>query len=512
MNSINKNSRTYNSIVNSLIGIIAAVLNILLNFGVRIVIVHTLGEEINGIHSLLQNILNILTLVETSMTTAMIIHLYEPIKSNDTALLGRILGLYKKIYYLLAIVLLFSGSIISFFIDDLITTTIDIFHIRIYFGVFILNVVVNYITYSHRIILFASQKNRVSTLATLISELLFRGLATVLSVIYHNYLLFLFCFMGEKILGNYLCKCYVKKKYAGIVCSIYVESDEILKNKIILTVKPLIVTRIAEVLQNSSQSILISILLGNIAVVGYYGNYVLVTGAVGLIYSQLGAAFTSSFGNLATEGNCERMYKAYRKADFIMSSLASIIFSGFVVCIQDFISLTFGNTFLLSDISVVIIATSMFITLINIPIISIQNATGTHNEDAHNMLIQALLSVVLGYVGGKLWDMEGLLLGSLLPVFFFTTIVKGIKIYNVLFKEKICKYFISVFTYMLSGVLICLITISMTRLIDFDVIILNIFCKGIMTVFVSVVVLSITMFKSEYFKTILMMILKKYKR
>ena len=93
-----QNNRTYNSIVNTFIGMFSAILNILLNFAVRVAIVRMLGDEINGIHSLFQSIMNVLAVMETSMTTAMIIHLYRPIKDNNAGLINQLMTIYRKLY------------------------------------------------------------------------------------------------------------------------------------------------------------------------------------------------------------------------------------------------------------------------------------------------------------------------------------------------------------------------------------------------------------------------------
>ena len=69
------------------------------------------------------------------------------------------------------------------------------------------------------------------------------------------------------------------------------------------TIKPLFINQTSVTVQNSANSILISMLLGNISIVGYYGNYQLVISTVQLLFSQMGGAFTSSFSNLATEND-----------------------------------------------------------------------------------------------------------------------------------------------------------------------------------------------------------------
>ena len=68
-------SRAYNSIVNSLWGIVASSITVLLNFAVRYFLVRELGEEINGLNSLFQSIITMMALMEMGIGSAMIIHL-----------------------------------------------------------------------------------------------------------------------------------------------------------------------------------------------------------------------------------------------------------------------------------------------------------------------------------------------------------------------------------------------------------------------------------------------------
>ena len=498
---MNQKSRAYNSIFNSLVGIISAILNVALNFFVRIVIVRTLGEEVNGVHSLFQNIINMMAVVETSMCTAMIIHLYEPIKHDDVKELSRILSFYNKIYMILSAGFLAVGGILNLFLDALITTNIPMRDAHLYFFLFTLSIAVSYLTYTYRVVLFAAQKNRISSIATLIAEIIFRGGAALTAIFFHNYKIFLLCFIGEKLFGNLICRWYVRKNYKGISCHLKDKDHKNLRDKIMTTVKPLFVSRIADIAQNSSQSILISVLLGNVAIVGYYGNYALIVGSVGLLFSQLGSAFTSSFGNLATENDKEKMYLAFRKTEFIMTSVAIVICSGFIACIQDFISLAFGAQFLLGNLSVLILTFTMFITLLNIPCISVQNATGSHRADVKNMIIQAVFAVFGGYIGGFLFGMEGLLLGMLIPLVIFTTVCKNLIIQKRILGKSVLEALKLTMVSFSKGSIVFAIAVASVSWIDTGSLFVNIFLKGSVTVVVSVSAIVLFSLKNPYLKS-----------
>ena len=422
-------SRTYNSISNSVYGIGASAITTLLNFAVRVFLVRELGEEINGIHNLFYSIANIMVLMELGIGSAMIIHLYEPIKLKDEDMIKSIMSYYRKIYNIIAFIFLVVGIIVSvFLLDKLITSNIPLNRIRLYFFLFTLSYSVNYLTCSKKSILFAEQKNRISIMASAISELLFRTIQILLIFLYHNYTLFLLLLIFEKLACNYYCVYYVNKNHRYLKTKSVLELAKEKKKAIFNTVRPLLINQMAGTAQQSSQGILISMLLGNVSIVGYFGNYNLIVGMVQLVYSQFGGAITSSFGNLAVDKDKQRLRSAYERAAFIMNLIAGFFCTLFFVCADDFISLVFGSNFVLDHFSVFVLSLNMLVYLLNIPMISIQNAMGLHRYDSNYMVLQAILAIFGGYILGKLYGMPGIFMGLLIPLILFTLIRKGVVI------------------------------------------------------------------------------------
>lgn len=499
----NKKSRAYNVMTNSLVGMISAVLNVLMNFGVRVVIVHTLGEEINGLHNLFQSLLSVLAVVETSLLTAMIIHLYEPVKHRNTALISDLMSLYRRIYAGIAAFCLIAGGILCLLMGQIIHSTLPLRTVQGYFLVFLASSVANYLTFSDRVILFAEQKNRISALATLASEFLFRIGGLVAAWLMGSYVYYLLFLIGEKLFGNLVCRMYVRRSWPGGAWSFRRRTDAGLRRQITQTVKPLFVSQLATVLQNSSQSILISMLLGSLVVVGHYGNYQMVVSSVGLLYSQIGAAFTSSFGNLATEKQQARMYNAYQRTVTLMSILTIVICAGFLVCIQDFIAMVFGPGFLLSNEAVWILTATMFVTLVNIPVVSVQNAMGLHRCDAHLMVLQAVLAVALGYLGGRYWGIEGILLGMLLPLIALTTVWKGILVLRLAFGSAWQEHVACMLRLAGKGALACGVCGAVCSAIGTGSLLLDILLKGCMAILLSLIIFHFTSLGNTWYNNLL---------
>ena len=140
-------SRTYNSISNSIYGILFSAVTVFLNFFVRIVLVRELGEEINGLHNLFQSITSVMLLMEMGISSAMIIHLYAPIKNHDIEEIKGIMGFYKKVYLYLAIAFMTVSILVSIFlINKLVKSSLPLNTVRIYFLLFALSFAFNYLT------------------------------------------------------------------------------------------------------------------------------------------------------------------------------------------------------------------------------------------------------------------------------------------------------------------------------------------------------------------------------
>lgn len=426
-------SRTYNSVANSIYGLLASIVTVLLNFAVRVVLVRQLGEEINGINSLFQSVISMMALMEMGISSAMIIHLYEPVKKDDKQSISAIMGFYRKVYFYLAATFAIVGILVTvFLIDRLVTSSIPTSRVRFFFLLFTTSFVINYLTYYKRSLLFAEQKNRVSTTVTAVCEIVFRTLQIALLLVWQSYVLFLVLMMVERVVGNYICQLYVDKHHP------YLRNNRVSISKekrraIFNTVKPLMINQTATTLQGTASSILISLLLGNVAIVGYFGVYLMVVSVVRLLYSQLGGAFTTSFGSLAVENDHQHMEWTYRRTAFLFNWIACVCGAVFIACIDDFVFIFFGKNFVLDSLSVVIITSSMLVGLINIPVISIQNAMGLHRWDAWALVLQAVLAVVLGYVLGLVWGMPGILVGLLIPTICISLFRKGIVICRVAF-------------------------------------------------------------------------------
>ena len=436
-----KKKRSVNVLFNSLFGVLATIVSTLMTFAVRKALSYSLGEEVYGLNTLFASVITTLLIMELGISTAMTFYLYKPIAEEDNERIKSIIRLYRNVYRVFCTILFGCGLIVGWlFLPYMVTSSLSMNTVREYFFIFLVSIVIKYLWSYKRSILFASQQNRVCTGVTAGCEL-FLGVLEIFVLIHmRNYFLYLVLLVLQNTASNCICNWIVNKKYA------YIKEKEVQpiskedKKKIVKTIKPLFIQRIAGVIQDSSITVILSVMSDSIATVGFYGNYQLVLHTAQALYSQIGAAFTTSFGNFSAQENRENCYRVYKKSRFLMNWLSALIAICFMLLIQMFIELFFGANYVLNIKTVLILTVYLYGYLNNVILVSIQNALGLHAIDAKQMVYQAFLNIVLSICGGVLWGLEGILLGMLVSTFIFSTVYKGMAIYKHLFKKSRAEY------------------------------------------------------------------------
>ena len=113
-------SRTDRTKKNLISGLVCRFISIVFPFAIRTVILYYLGEKYLGLSSLFTSILQVLNLSELGFSTAVIYNMYKPIVNNDIKTINALLNYYKKVYFIIGMIILIFGVILTPFITYLI--------------------------------------------------------------------------------------------------------------------------------------------------------------------------------------------------------------------------------------------------------------------------------------------------------------------------------------------------------------------------------------------------------
>ena len=110
-------SRTKNVKRNIIGGMVYRLLTLLLPFLTTTAMIYYMGSIYLGLNSLFAAVLQVLSLTELGVGSAMVFSMYRPMAEDDTETVCALLALYRKIYFIIGIVILVLGLIFLPFLD-----------------------------------------------------------------------------------------------------------------------------------------------------------------------------------------------------------------------------------------------------------------------------------------------------------------------------------------------------------------------------------------------------------
>ena len=155
---MNKENRTSNSLKNIKVTMICQIFGIFLNLMSRFIFVRILTTEYLGLGGLFTNILTILSMTDLGFGTAMAYQLYKPISEHKTKKINALLTLYKKIYTIIGLSIIFLGVCTVPIYPLLINNLPNIKNLDLIYLLFVLNSAISYFFSYKRILLSSDQK------------------------------------------------------------------------------------------------------------------------------------------------------------------------------------------------------------------------------------------------------------------------------------------------------------------------------------------------------------------
>ncbi|MDE7287171.1 MAG: polysaccharide biosynthesis protein, partial [Lachnospiraceae bacterium] len=161
----------------------------ILNFVLRTMFIHHLGDTLNGVNGLYTNMLSVLSMAELGIGTALNYSLYKPVARGDIEKIKSYMQLYKKAYRIIGIVVAVLGIACSPFLPYIIKNSegIPVRDLTLYYYIFLFNTVSTYfVSYKYSLI-NAEQKNYIQTNIITITKMITVLLQMVVIVVTGNF-------------------------------------------------------------------------------------------------------------------------------------------------------------------------------------------------------------------------------------------------------------------------------------------------------------------------------------
>lgn len=456
--------RTLNTIKNMASGFGVMIVSIILGFITRKVFVDSIGVEYLGLNGLLQNILGVMTLIESGFATSVIFNLYKPIANNDQPRIIALLQLYRKVYRYMALGVFLCALAIYPFLNHLIKDAQNLEYISVVYFIFLFNSLIQYFTAYKLAIINANQKNYKLTTINIIYQI---GLSLgKISILYYtqSYILYLIIEACFGLGYNLAIVKKANKLFPYIVTKIKYEVEPDVKQNIKTNMKALFFHALGGYFMHSTDNIIISSFVG-IAVVGLYSNYTLLTGLVKSFITQIMNSFSESVGNLIASESSVKIYSVFQTVFFINFIIVSIPIIILYNTLTPFIEWWLGAEYQLGHYILCIILFNFYVDNMRNSALTFKTKSGIFVQDRFTPLLQGIINLILSLIFVHYWGLFGVLLATSISILSIGFWQFPRLIYKHTFKQPLKRYFYRytlytsiAFVTLISSSMICQIT------------------------------------------------------
>lgn len=404
-------ARTKNTLRNIAFGSINRIVNIILPFISRTVILYVMGTQYLGLSSLFSSILSFLSLAELGIGGAMVYSMYKPIAENDFVMIRALLNLYRRLYRIIGVVILAMGLLLMPFLKVLVPEKLpDDINLYLLYAIYLFNAVLSYWLFAYKnALLQAYQRDDInSKIASVITPVSYVIMLACLALTknYYAYVLWLPVFT---IVTNLCRSTLVNRSFPNMGPEGEIPDD--LKQSIFKKTTALIGTKLNTVVLNAADNLVMSAFLG-LTVIAMYGNYYYimssVIGFLGIVYSSM----TAGLGNSLQTESAEDNYRNFEKFSFINSWLVGWCSVCLICLYQPFMVIWVGEKLMFPFYVVIEMGLYFYVYQIRkIPVVY-KDAAGIWWEDRFRPYVCMAVNVGLNIVLVQIIGISGIILST----------------------------------------------------------------------------------------------------
>ena len=413
-----KLERTKNATRNFFVGLLFRIYQIIMPFIIRTALIYTLGVEYLGLNSLFTSILQVLNLAELGVGTAMVYSMYKPIADGDKEKICALMGLYRKYYHIIGIIILVAGlgiiPFLKFFVKtDTVPNDINIY---ILYLINLVSTVTSYWLFAYKNCLFtAFQRNDISFQINIVVLTFGYIMQLAVLIILKNYYIYTIILVIISLTTNIVTAIVADKRYPEYKAKGTVDIKEI--KQINKKVKDLFTARLGGTIVGSADTIVISSFLG-LSVLAIYQNYYYIMSAVISIIMIMFSSTLAGIGNSLVTESEEKNYGDFRKFAFIISWIAIIAISCFIGLYQPAIELWVGKALMLDYSYVILFCVYFYVFIIQQLACVYKDAGGIWHNDRFRPLVAGIVNLGLNLLLVKWFGLYAIMLSTIISYIF----------------------------------------------------------------------------------------------
>ena len=410
-----KIERTKNAARNIVFDGMLKLLNIIIPFFLRSIMLNYLGVEYLGLSGLFRSILSFLNLAELGVGSAMVFSMYKPIAEDDTPSICALLKLYRTFYRAIGLFIAVVGLALTPFLRSLISGDIPAdMNLYILYFMNLGSTVLTYWLFAYkRSLLDAHQRTDVISKVSLITQFVEYALKLPALIIFRNYYMFLGVQLGAQVVINLLTAVRVNKMYPQYTPQGHLPREKVMD--IVRRVRDLFTSKFSAVVFNFADTLVISAFMG-LTALAIYQNYFFVITALRTFIDVIIVACIAGVGNSLVTESEEKNYNDFSRITMLFGWIMGVG-SAMLLCLyQPFMHIWMGEENMLTFNYVICFVIYFYTMGMNKIINMFKDAAGIWHRDRFRPLTAALVNLGLNLATVKWLGLYGVLLSSVVSI------------------------------------------------------------------------------------------------
>lgn len=422
-------SRTEYSAKNTTVSVICRILAIIMGYVLRIVFTHQLSSTYVGINGLFVDIIQVLSLSEMGVGTAITFALYQPVADGDIEKQKSLMRLFRHFYIGIAGAVACFGMILIPFLGTLIKDYGSMQYVVPIFLLYVTNAVCSYLWIYKKMLMDAHQLIYIGVSYQTISWFIQDFLQILILIFTGNFILYLVVQIVVTIACNLLISYKAEKLYPFLKEKETKPLNKEDRKGVFQNIKAMMMHKLGEVVINNTDNLLISAFVG-IVQVGKYSNYFLVIESLNQILTQVFQGIAASVGNLGVTQDEKRVRKVFETTLFIGQWMCSVITIGIYEVINPFIAISFGKEYCFAMPIVFLLSLRFYLLGIRKAAQVFHDSLGLFYFDRYKSIAEAVLNIVISLLLVQKYGVMGVFAGTVVSMLFVSIWVEPYVLYH----------------------------------------------------------------------------------
>lgn len=490
-------ARVKNSVRNISFSLGAQLITTILSFALRTILIESVGIESVALKSLFHEIVSVLALSELGIGSAISYNMIKPLSDGNHVKVRQLMNFYKKAYRIIAFSLFSLGIVICVFVEYFIKgVEFELWYLRLTFMLYVSQSAVSYLLSYKATLLHCDQKGYIATKITTIVKAV--GTVAIIFVLWitKNFVAYILSEIVLTLSINIAVSVKVDKMYPYLKGSEKLPREE--QRTVFNNVKNIFFKSMAGKIVGSTDNMLISTLVSTL-VVGYYANYTTIIMVFQTLMDSIGSGIGASMGNLFVCANKEKCDQVLTRLTYAFFVCAAIFTVGIFNCIQPFICMWIGESFLLPKHTVFIICMVFLLYVMSKPISSAMHYSGMFDIGRNISIAAAVINLVVSIALGAVIGLNGIFIGTIC-VYVFEIAAKSYFFYSRFLKMSYLRYVRRMISYISGVIILVFMPNIMIDILPLDGYLVLFLVNGIISVVTAATVIIVLSVHTENFK------------